>query len=104
MANRINRSFSSDHPASIGHFPGNPIIPGAVLLNEILDTISSTEHASPVSFEISSAKFLRPVRPGDTVVVTWEVRANGEIRFECMVMPDDRTALMGVLKATGGAT
>jgi 3-hydroxyacyl-[acyl-carrier-protein] dehydratase len=104
MIQRINRFFSSDHPAAIGHFPGNPIIPGAVLLNGVLEAISNAEHASPMSFEVSSAKFLHPVRPGDNVAITWEKRTNGEIRFECLMTPHDRTVLTGVLKLTGGRT
>src|SRR5262249_41812259 len=28
--------FPKDHPVGPGHFPGNPIIPGALLLDEIL--------------------------------------------------------------------
>jgi len=104
MANRINRFFASDHPAAVGHFPGNPIIPGAVLLNDVLDTIGGAEHASPMSYEVSSAKFLHPVRPGNNVTITWEKRASGEIRFECLLTPDEQTALTGVLKLTGGQT
>ena len=104
MVNRINHFFPTDHAAAVGHFPGNPIIPGAVLLNDVVDTIGSTEHASPMSYEVSSAKFLRPVRPGDNVAITWDKRTSGEIRFECLLMPDDKTVLTGVLKFIGGQT
>lgn len=104
MGNRIHRLFPSDHPAAVGHFPGNPIIPGAVLLNDVRDSIGKAERVSPMSFEISSAKFLRPVRPGDSVEIAWEKRANGEIRFDCLVTPEDRSAMTGILKPAGGRT
>jgi 3-hydroxymyristoyl/3-hydroxydecanoyl-(acyl carrier protein) dehydratase len=29
----------ADHPSVEGHFPGNPIFPGAVLLDEILHAL-----------------------------------------------------------------
>lgn len=102
MLNRISHSFPSDHPSVNGHFPGNPIIPGAVLLNDVVDTIGAAEHALPMSYEVSAAKFLRPVRPGSNVTITWEKRASGEIRFECLLAPDDQAALTGVLKLIGG--
>ena len=32
----VERVFQPDHPSSRGHFEGNPIIPGAVLLSETI--------------------------------------------------------------------
>jgi 3-hydroxyacyl-[acyl-carrier-protein] dehydratase len=31
--------FAVNHPCGAGHFPGNPIIPGALLLDEVLACI-----------------------------------------------------------------
>ena len=78
-------SFSRDHPATRGHFPGNPIIPGAVLLNEAVQAISTVLDASLSVVHIRSAKFLRPTRPGERVVIEFSRTAQGEIRFECTV-------------------
>jgi 3-hydroxyacyl-[acyl-carrier-protein] dehydratase len=73
-----------DHPAAQGHFPGNPIIPGAVLLNETFLAIGENLGASLSTYTLRTAKFLRPVRPGDTVRI--EFRENeGEVEFTCKV-------------------
>lgn len=52
------------HPALPGHFPGRPIVPGVVLLDEVMALIGPVT-AFPL------VRFLRPVRPGEPVKVTW---------------------------------
>ena len=81
----IERVFQLDHPASQGHFPGDPIIPGAVLLSEILQAIEAALGASLVPFQITSAKFLHPTRPGDRVLIELFHTARGKVKFKCAV-------------------
>jgi 3-hydroxyacyl-[acyl-carrier-protein] dehydratase len=81
----IERMFTSDHPAAEGHFPGNPIIPGAVLLSTMLDAIGSELRVSLSPCRIKAAKFYSPVRPGDSVVIRFTGAASGDVRFECAV-------------------
>jgi 3-hydroxymyristoyl/3-hydroxydecanoyl-(acyl carrier protein) dehydratase len=81
----IERVLQLDHPASLGHFPGDPIIPGAVLLSETLQAIEAALGASLVPLQITSAKFLHPTRPGDRVVIEFSRTARGEVRFTCAV-------------------
>ncbi len=74
-----------DHPACAGHFPGNPIVPGAWLLAAVLEQIASAggrELDRPV---VKSAKFFHPVRPGDSVDIDYALSDAGEVRFQCMV-------------------
>jgi 3-hydroxymyristoyl/3-hydroxydecanoyl-(acyl carrier protein) dehydratase len=89
----IERVFQADHPASRGHFPGNPIIPGAVLLSETLHAIEASLGASLVPYRITSAKFLHPTRPGSRLVIEFSRTAPGEIRFTSRV--EGRTVLTG---------
>lgn len=77
------RVFPADHPTALGHFPGNPIIPGAVLLDETLRAIGSGLNLDFASCRIKSAKFLAPVRPGDRVVIEFSGPSAGEVRFTC---------------------
>jgi len=81
----IERTFASDHPAAEGHFPGNPIIPGAVLLSTLLDAIRCELGVSLSPCRIKAAKFYSPVRPGDSVIVEFTGTASGDVRFECAV-------------------
>lgn len=94
----IERFFSLDHPAAQGHFPGNPIIPGAVLLSEALQVIEAgtdRNQRSQWHEQRVSAKFLHPVRPGDRVRIEFSDTAAGATKFACAVGPT--TVLTGVV-------
>lgn len=93
----IERVLEPDHPAAQGHFPGNPIIPGAVLLSETLRAIEAGLGARLMPFRITSAKFLRPTRPGDRVRIEFSRTARGEIKFTCAV--SGRPVLTGQMRS-----
>ena len=77
----VERSFPPDHPAARGHFPGNPVIPGAVLLAEVLRSVAAELDADLSSCRIRHAKFLAPVRPGDRIAIEFSRTQTGGIRF-----------------------
>ena len=81
----VERTFPSDHAAAQGHFPGNPIIPGALLLSETLRAIESSLGKDLLPYQIRSAKFLRPVRPGERVSIDFSSRDEKRISFSCKV-------------------
>ncbi len=91
----VSLRFDKDHPAADGHFPGNPIIPGAVLLDAVLTTVGPG-----MPCEIRSAKFLRPVRPGDRVLIRWRASAGGDVKFECLLAESEQIVLSGTLRGT----
>ncbi len=72
--------FPAAHPAFAGHFPGAPMVPGALLLAAALDALGLAR----AGLEIASAKFLHPVPPGAEVEVSHrgnriELRAEGRV-------------------------
>lgn len=53
--------IDADHPSLPGHFPGNPVVPGVVLLDRIA---AALERAGAGRFaRIGMVKFLAPLRP-----------------------------------------
>ncbi|HYH43727.1 MAG TPA: hypothetical protein VD867_17285 [Burkholderiales bacterium] len=78
-------AFALDHPAAQGHFPGNPIIPGAVLLSETVKAIEISLGVGLRPFTLRAAKFFSPARPGDRVVIEFTGSVPGDIRFACAV-------------------
>jgi len=91
-------SIAADHPAYAGHFPNMPILPGAVLLDEALRLIETELAIDLTQWQLTAAKFLETVRPGDALNVEHTSAANGTVRFAVRI--DDRPALSGTLTRT----
>jgi len=53
----------AEHPSLPGHFPGNPVVPGVVLLDQVA---SALERAGAGRFaRIAAVKFIAPLRPDE---------------------------------------
>lgn len=87
--------FPIDHPTAAGHFPCHPVIPGAVLLDEAIKAfMEGVERDGDIV--IRAAKFPHPVRPGEIMVLRWDVQGS-VIRFECW-LDGDRLAASGTIE------
>jgi 3-hydroxyacyl-[acyl-carrier-protein] dehydratase len=85
----------ADHPAYSGHFPGQPVLPGVVLLDATLQALERAGRGSPGAWEINSAKFQSGVRPGEELTLQHEALPNGSIRFA--IRTADRAVANGTL-------
>jgi 3-hydroxyacyl-[acyl-carrier-protein] dehydratase len=99
---RVDIVIASDHPSTIGHFPGNPIVPGAMLLSEVIGAWEELIGAPLQSSAIKVAKFLSPTRPGDRVSIHFEPVGVDSVKFNCVV--NDVTVLTGSLGYTPKTT
>ena len=83
--------FAPSHPAFAGHFPGAPVVPGALLLAAALEALGLGGAGS----QLASAKFLSPVAPDEDVDVTCEDGTRLELRV------GDRRVATAVLRRAG---
>jgi 3-hydroxymyristoyl/3-hydroxydecanoyl-(acyl carrier protein) dehydratase len=63
----ISLHIAPDHPAFAGHFPGQPVLPGAALLALVMQALSQRPQLAArlgATPRIDNAKFLAPVGPG----------------------------------------
>ena len=67
-----------------GHFPGDPLMPGARLLEAVIHQLRTARIIAGGACSVAQAKFSAPVRPGDTVDLTWTITGK-RLRFECTV-------------------
>ena len=88
-------SLPVPHPATEGHFPGAPILPGVVLLDEAVRVIERDLGRDGVCWRISSVKFLSPAAPGEPLRLEHERLAGGGVRFT--ISSSERTVAMGQL-------
>src|SRR5712691_11605914 len=69
------KNVSINEPYFQGHFPGNPVFPGVLMIEGMAQTAgvlciaatSSTQPKSVFFLTIDKAKFRKPVIPGDTI-------------------------------------
>ncbi len=52
-----------DHPSLPGHFPGNPVVPGVVILDRVCAAIEA-DYGTTAAWRLPQVKFLQPLLPG----------------------------------------
>jgi 3-hydroxymyristoyl/3-hydroxydecanoyl-(acyl carrier protein) dehydratase len=91
---KIDQPYETGHRATEGHFTGHPIIPGVVILADIMRafrTQNANQNMLSSHYTIRAAKFLRPVLPGQTMTIVlkiaeWNLAENRlAVSFECAV-------------------
>jgi len=88
-------TLPADHPVFAGHFPAHPIVPGALILDEVLRLLSEHTAAGPVV--VRSAKFIHPATPGQPLQVT--LRPGDDGAFDFRVTTGDTLVASGALRA-----
>ena len=103
MTFEVRRTIGADHPSLPGHFPGAAIVPGVVILNEILAALTEWCEDSHVTV-ISAVKFLTPLKPGQpfTIFLVTSGHAESQVAFRCHV--EDRVIVEGRLQVCYGTS
>lgn len=91
-------SFAADHPALPGHFPGNPMVPGALLLAAATALVEKTA-GKPVT-GLRNAKFLSALKPDVACCFRLTPRDGGTISLACSA---EGATVLTALFETGGS-
>jgi 3-hydroxymyristoyl/3-hydroxydecanoyl-(acyl carrier protein) dehydratase len=59
-----------DHPALPGHFPGNPVVPGVVVLANVIRILESAGLPPASMRSVRHVKFIEPLLPGQKALIT----------------------------------
>jgi 3-hydroxymyristoyl/3-hydroxydecanoyl-(acyl carrier protein) dehydratase len=101
MTTTVTLDISADHAAFAGHFPGNPLVPGVVLLDETLHAVASTRGLAPGRCTVLAAKFLSAAHPGERLQLVIEPGSNGQQAFT--IRAPDRVVASGILTLPAAA-
>jgi 3-hydroxyacyl-[acyl-carrier-protein] dehydratase len=96
------RIIRTDHPSLPGHFPGAPLVPGVVILDEVVAALAEWRQTSQLN-GIQSVKFLAPLKPEQLFTISFSVtnENTGEVSFCCRV--EERVIVEGRLAVVWGA-
>lgn len=78
-----NICIDPEHPSLPGHFPGQPIVPGVVLLSEVIDCYRQSSGQDNRLIEVPMVKFKKPLLPGQRCEVEFDKRPGGKTAFVC---------------------
>ncbi len=73
-------AWAPEHPAFEGHFPGDPMVPGVLLLDAVVHALCEASQADAGGLRVDSVKFLAMVRPGEGLTVHGEAGGGFSLR------------------------
>jgi 3-hydroxyacyl-[acyl-carrier-protein] dehydratase len=84
MTFEVLRLIHADHPSLPGHFPGAPLVPGVVILDEVVAALAEWRQNSQLS-GIRNVKFLAPLKPEQpfTILLSATRKNTAEVSFCC---------------------
>ena len=101
MTFEVRRAITADHPSLPGHFPDAPLVPGVLILDEVVAALRDWQHDCQLS-AIRAVKFLRPLKPEQPFTI-WFSASNddaSEINFCCRI--EERAIVEGQLEVWCG--
>jgi 3-hydroxymyristoyl/3-hydroxydecanoyl-(acyl carrier protein) dehydratase len=80
----VLRLIRADHPSLPGHFPGTPLVPGVVILDEVVAALNDWRQDSQLS-GIPNVKFLAPLKPEQPFTISLSATSKNadEVSFYC---------------------
>lgn len=91
-------TIAADHPCLAGHFPGRPLVPGVVLLEQVLHAIERQSGLDVAALRLPQVKFLAPLLPGQMA----SVELDGQVpRWKFRVLRGDEVLARGELVLVG---
>jgi 3-hydroxyacyl-[acyl-carrier-protein] dehydratase len=93
----VRCTIAADHPSLPGHFPAAPIVPGVVILDEILAALTKWREDCQLTV-IRAVKFLVPLKPEQpfTICLSADKNVEGKVDFCCRI--EDRVIVEGRLQ------
>ena len=75
-------TIQASHPSLEGHFPNNPVVPGVVILDEVISIVKKLKPELTVA-AIPMVKFTHPLLPEQQVMLEIKEKSDNAISFNC---------------------
>lgn len=90
-------TIPTDHPCLPGHFPGRPLVPGVVVLEQVLLAITRQCGVPVTALRLPQVKFMAPLLPGQAATIELEGAAP---RWRFKVLREAQLLVRGELVMT----
>ncbi|MCU7943435.1 MAG: hypothetical protein KZQ87_12225 [Candidatus Thiodiazotropha sp. (ex Cardiolucina cf. quadrata)] len=77
----VQELVAPDHRSLAGHFPGNPVVPGTLILDRVCHAVEAHLPGSTLS-EVRKVKFLKPLQVGHPFSIKLKTVSKG-VDFTC---------------------
>ena len=78
-------TITKDHPALSGHFPGFPVVPGVLVLDEVIETLRQRFGDALVVTGLPAVKLSSPLKPEEPLMIAIESEDARTAAFTCRV-------------------
>ncbi|SPP64779.1 hypothetical protein [Nitrospira lenta] len=89
-------SIGPDHPALPGHFPGHPVVPGVLVMDEVIETLREHYGQALIVTGLPSVKLSSPLSPGEPLTIDIAQEDSTTAAFTCRV--GHRTVAAGSIR------
>ena len=96
------RIIRANHPSLPGHFPDAPLVPGVVILDEVIATLAEWRQNSQLS-GIRIVKFLAPLKPEQAFTISLFLRNEHASHVNFCCRAEDRLIVEGQLEVVWGS-
>jgi 3-hydroxymyristoyl/3-hydroxydecanoyl-(acyl carrier protein) dehydratase len=90
----------ADHPSLPGHFPGNPIVPGVVLLDEVLNAAERWLNRAVRLRALPQVKFVQPLKPQEAARINLALDG---VSLKFTIQKADAIIAQGAMQLAEGA-
>ena len=86
MTFEVRRAITADHPSLPGHFPDATLVPGVLILDEVLAALRDRQRDCRLA-AIRTVKFLQPLRPEQRFTICFSASnaEASEVNFYCRI-------------------
>ena len=75
-------TIQASHPSLKGHFPNNPIVPGVIILDKVINIVKTLKPELTVA-SMPMVKFVHPLLAKQQVTVEITEKNDNKISFNC---------------------
>ncbi len=95
----VQKMVSSNEEYFQGHFPANPVMPGVLLVQIMIEACQALHAENSIHLtKMNRVKFRKMIRPGDSLIVKVERKNSQKLQFIGKTMLDDKVVCSAELE------